>query len=68
VDKVYSFEGMGRDAALTQAKEEATGKAVAAGADRDTIEIVDIEEVPLAYLPGGSCRVRVKAVGDLLNV
>ena len=68
VDKVYSFESMGRDAALAQAKEEAAGKAVAAGANRDTIEIVDIEEVPLAYLPGGSCRVRVKAVGDLMNV
>lgn len=68
VDKVYSFESMGRDNALAQAKEEASGKAVAAGADPDTIEIVDIEEVPLAYLPGGSCRVRVKAVGDLLNV
>ena len=68
VDKVYSFESMGRDNALAQAKEEASGKAVAAGADPDTIEIVDIEEVPLAYRPGGSCRVRVKAVGDLLNV
>ncbi len=68
VDKVYSFESMGRDAALADAKEDASGKAVAAGADPDTIEIVDIEEVPLAYLPGGSCRVRVKAVGDLLNV
>lgn len=68
VDKVYSFESMGRDNALAQAKEEASSKAVAAGADPDTIEIVDIEEVPLAYLPGGSCRVRVKAVGDLLNV
>jgi hypothetical protein len=29
------------------------------------VEIVEIDEVPLAYLPGGATRVRVKAVGDL---
>jgi hypothetical protein len=39
--------------------------AVAAGARRDTIEIVDVEDVPLAYLPGNATRVRVKAVGEL---
>ncbi len=68
VEKVYSFEITGRDAAIAEAKKEATDKAIAAGADASTVEIVDIEEVPLAYLPGGSCRVRAKAVGDLMNV
>jgi N-methylhydantoinase A/oxoprolinase/acetone carboxylase beta subunit len=68
IEKVYSFEITGRDAAIAEAKKEATDKAIAAGADPGTVEIVDIEEVPLAYLPGGSCRVRAKAVGDLLNV
>ena len=29
------------------------------------IEIVDVEDVPLAYLPGNATRVRVKAVGEL---
>ena len=29
------------------------------------VEIVDIDEVPLAYLPGNATRIRVKAVGDL---
>ena len=28
-------------------------------------EIVDVEDVPLAYLPGNATRVRVKAVGEL---
>ena len=32
---------------------------------RDSIEIVDVEDVPLAYLPGNATRVRVKAVGEL---
>ena len=30
-----------------------------------TVQIVDVEDVPLAYLPGNATRVRVKAVGDL---
>jgi hypothetical protein len=38
---------------------------VAAGARAETIEVVDVEDVPLAYLPGNATRVRVKVVGDL---
>ena len=30
-----------------------------------TVEIVEVEEVPLAYLPGNATRIMVKAVGDL---
>jgi hypothetical protein len=29
------------------------------------VEIVEVEEVPLAYLPGNATRIMVKAVGDL---
>jgi N-methylhydantoinase A/oxoprolinase/acetone carboxylase beta subunit len=65
IDKVYSLEGMSRDEAVANAKDEATGRAVAAGADPKTIIIVDVEDVPLAYLPGNATRIRVKAVGDL---
>ena len=39
--------------------------AVAAGARAETIEVVDVEDVPLAYLPGNATRVRVKVVGEL---
>jgi N-methylhydantoinase A/oxoprolinase/acetone carboxylase beta subunit len=65
VDRVFSLEAVSREEALNQAKAEATGKAVAAGADPATVEVVDIEEVPLAYLPGNATRIAVKAVGDL---
>jgi N-methylhydantoinase A/oxoprolinase/acetone carboxylase beta subunit len=65
VDRVYSLSGMSRDQALAHAKNEASDKAAEAGADPDTIQIVDVEDVPLAYLPGNATRVRVKAVGDL---
>ena len=65
VDRVYALEGLSRDAALDAAKAEASERAVAAGADPSTIQIVDVEDVPLAYLPGNATRIRVKAVGDL---
>jgi N-methylhydantoinase A/oxoprolinase/acetone carboxylase beta subunit len=65
VDRVYALSGMSRDEAVAAAKEEATSKAVAAGADPATVQIVDVEDVPLAYLPGNATRIRVKAVGDL---
>jgi N-methylhydantoinase A/oxoprolinase/acetone carboxylase beta subunit len=65
VDRVYALAEIGRDQALADAKERATEAAVAAGALRSSIEIVDVEDVPLAYLPGNATRVRVKAVGEL---
>lgn len=65
-DRVFALADLSREAALDQARQEATEKAVAAGAVPDTVQIVDIEEVPLAYLPGNATRIRVKAVGDLI--
>lgn len=65
VDRVYSLSEMSRDEALADAKTQATDAAVSAGARRESVEIVDVEDVPLAYLPGNATRVRVKAVGEL---
>lgn len=65
VDRVFSLDGQTRDEALDAAKREASEKAVTAGANPHTIQIVDVEDVPLSYLPGNALRVRVKAVGDL---
>jgi N-methylhydantoinase A/oxoprolinase/acetone carboxylase beta subunit len=65
VDRVFSLDQRSRDEALAEAKEEATAKAVAAGAAPDSVGIVEVEEVPLAYLPSNATRIRVKAVGDL---
>jgi N-methylhydantoinase A/oxoprolinase/acetone carboxylase beta subunit len=64
-DRIFSLAEMSRDEALAQAKKEATDRAVSAGASANTVEIVDVEEVPLAYLPGNATRIMVKAVGDL---
>jgi N-methylhydantoinase A/oxoprolinase/acetone carboxylase beta subunit len=65
VDRVVSLDAFTRSAALEEAKGEAIEKAVAAGAERESVQIVDVEEVPLAYLPSNAVRFRVKAVGDL---
>ena len=64
-DRIFSLAEMSREEALAQAKQEATDQAVQAGAAPATVEIVDVEEVPLAYLPGNATRIMVKAVGDL---
>lgn len=65
VDRVYALAELPRDEAVAQAKAEAIERAVNAGADQDSTHVVDIEDVPLAYLPGNATRIRVKAVGDL---
>lgn len=65
VDRIYAMEGRSRDEVLDEAKAEASANAISAGATGRSVKIMDIEEVPLAYLPGSATRVRVKAVGDL---
>ncbi|MCE2473784.1 MAG: hydantoinase/oxoprolinase family protein [Anaerolineae bacterium] len=66
-DRIFSLAELSRDDALDQAKSEASDRAVNAGADAESIEIVDVEEVPLAYLPGNATRIMVKAIGDLVE-
>jgi N-methylhydantoinase A/oxoprolinase/acetone carboxylase beta subunit len=67
VDRVLSFEGRTRGAVLEDVGQQAVQKAIAAGADPDTVAIVDVEEVPLTYMAGANVgRFRVKAVGDLM--
>ncbi|WTX00900.1 hydantoinase/oxoprolinase family protein (plasmid) [Streptomycetaceae bacterium NBC_01309] len=67
VDRVYSLGDRTRRQVLDHAREEAADKAVAAGARPESVRIVDVDEVPMAYLPGNALRIRVKAVGDLLE-
>ncbi len=64
VDQVFS--DMGRDAAIEAATKLAQERAVLAGADAETLSVVDVEDLPLAYLPGDSRRVRVRVVGEAL--
>jgi hypothetical protein len=43
----------------------AIDKAVQAGADPERVQVVDVDEVFLAYLPSSAARIRVKAAGPL---
>lgn len=63
VDRV--FDGMNRDEAVAEAIRLATESAVASGALSTTIEPIEIEDLPLAYLPGNARRVRVRVIGQL---
>jgi N-methylhydantoinase A/oxoprolinase/acetone carboxylase beta subunit len=67
VDRVYALAEIGRAAALADARAKATQAAIVAGARQDTIEVVDVEDVPLAYLPGNATRIHVRVVGELLG-
>ena len=65
VERVYSLENYGRDEAIADCSAAAVSQAVAAGADPATTEVVEIDEVPLTYVPSSATLVRVKAVGNL---
>ena len=65
INRVFSLVEMTRDQALDTAKSTATDEAIKAGAEPTSIEIQEVEDIPLAYHPGNATRIRVKAVGDL---
>ena len=62
-DQVY--RDLSRDEAIAAAEAQANERAVTAGADRATLQTVDVEDMPLAYLPGNALRVRVRVAGEM---
>ncbi|MFG1755336.1 hydantoinase/oxoprolinase N-terminal domain-containing protein [Streptosporangium sandarakinum] len=64
VDRVFTIGARTREQLLDEAREEAMRIAVSAGATPASVKIVDVNEAPVAYLPGG-VRIQVHAVGDL---
>jgi N-methylhydantoinase A/oxoprolinase/acetone carboxylase beta subunit len=65
VERIVKFDDKPRADAIEEVRLEAVERCVSAGARRDSVRIVDVEEVPLAYLPSDAVRITVKAVGDL---
>ena len=65
VDRIFHLGPDGRQAVLDEARDEARERAVAAGADPGTVQIIEVEEIPLAYLTSPAVRIRVKAAGTL---
>jgi N-methylhydantoinase A/oxoprolinase/acetone carboxylase beta subunit len=67
VDGLLSYENGNRADALHGLERLALEKAVAAGADPQTIRVVEIDETYLSYLPGNHAQVRIRVVGDLAS-
>jgi N-methylhydantoinase A/oxoprolinase/acetone carboxylase beta subunit len=65
VDRVVAISARNRASVLDAARQEAVDRAIARGAAAATIEIVEIDEIPITYLPGDASRIRVRAVGEL---
>jgi N-methylhydantoinase A/oxoprolinase/acetone carboxylase beta subunit len=64
-DRIY--RDLARDDAIALAEAEAREHAVAAGADKASLATVDVEDMPLAYLPGNALRVRVRVAGAMAS-
>jgi N-methylhydantoinase A/oxoprolinase/acetone carboxylase beta subunit len=62
-DQIY--RDMTRRDAIAAAEAQAIARAVAAGADRASLETIEIEDIPVAYLPGNALRVRIRVAGEI---
>ncbi len=61
------FRELSRDEAIAAARGIAEDRAVQAGAERATLKTVDVEDMPIAYLPGNALRVRVRVAGAIAD-
>ena len=68
LDTVVAMPTAERPRRLAPWTAQVSRRAVAAGAAQETVRIVEIDELPITYLPGARVRVRVKAVGDLAEL
>ncbi|GEC76299.1 hydantoinase/oxoprolinase N-terminal domain-containing protein [Microbacterium maritypicum] len=65
VEKIYRVDPSDQRASRADAAAEATERARLAGADPATIEVVAVEELPVAYSDGTAVLIRARAVGRL---
>ena len=64
-DQIY--RDLSRADAIAAAETQARSRAVAAGASPESLQTVDVEDMPLAYLPGNALRVRVRVAGEMIS-
>jgi len=64
-DQVY--RDLSRADAIAAAEAQAIARAIEAGADPATITVIEVEDMPLAYLPGNALRVRVRVTGEMVG-
>ncbi|WP_196015187.1 hydantoinase/oxoprolinase family protein [Klebsiella variicola] len=66
IDKMFSMAGKSREQVLTLVTNEACQKAINSGALPETVELIDIEELPMAYVTSDFVRIKAKAAGKLV--
>lgn len=65
VEQVVDYARVPREIALENMRALVRQRCMDAGGNPATVEVVDIDEVFLSYLPGHAAQVRMKAVSDL---
>ncbi|TVY68923.1 putative D-/L-hydantoinase subunit A, partial [Lachnellula suecica] len=55
------------DQEIEEAKSLAIERCVAAGGNKKTVEVVEIDVVPISYVTNGATRLLVRVVGDLVD-
>lgn len=66
VERTFSYDQTPRDIAIKELINEAKALAIKAGAREGTIEIREVEEMQMPYLPGNAVKVKVKVVGEFI--
>lgn len=64
---VVDLEREDRDDAIALVTEQAKDNAQSAGAIRETVEVMDVEEIPFTYMPGKREKIRVRVKGKILQ-
>lgn len=62
---MLSFAGKNREAVLEKVKQQVIQRTIDAGAHPETVTIVELDEVPIPYLPSNIVRIRAKASGKI---
>jgi hypothetical protein len=65
VDRVLQLDAGARERLVDELCEEAKDRAVQAGADPESVRVVELDEIPLTYLTGSPTRVRARAAGPM---
>ncbi|MCG8505492.1 MAG: hydantoinase/oxoprolinase family protein [Sphingomonadales bacterium] len=65
VEHLYRPGRDSRERAIAAATEQATGKAIAAGARPQSVDVVAVDEIPIPYMAQETVRLHARVVGDL---
>jgi N-methylhydantoinase A/oxoprolinase/acetone carboxylase beta subunit len=67
IDQIFHTSKLSRDDILKVARQDASAQALSLGADPRTLEVIELEELPLQYVQGGAVRVICRVSGALLS-